>query len=439
MRKHVILRVGKTTFAIRNKTLLSLLQQVVNSHLPAAVPPPGTGNPYKAATHRTRKESPWNLEGSTIGEWIWTFQNLRGGVRQYMYIGGRKIEKTLKFNTYSRRYENSYYMVDMGGAPADNSRGSVPWGSDQGPSYPDFARHFGGQMNTSTSNKPTSELLLPSAPFMKDQESAKKLNAETVWSAHKSAKLRRVLKGEAAYALKLARKGADSTGVALPVLAATLFLAEPHRNPRAFAINLMLLDLIEGGYGYGQDKVYSWDKLLWHPEAKAYGEPGENDPPSSPTKGSLSKELGGIGEITRKGDLHQKGGKLPAAGTGSGYSHIRDDIDPDKYYTQAKEVTLLIRWLTQHNWNFVMVKKDEDLTGAREIPLLNVAPNAKADPTTQKDKPAEAEKLVLAFLLGMMKQRCASFDLMAPSGHEATLWGDPLPLTAEELDSLATL
>jgi hypothetical protein len=84
-------------------------------------------------------------------------------------------------------------------------------------------------------------------------DSSKRLSEE-VWSQHKAQKLRRVLKRDNLYADKLSKKGDLTTGQILPVLAATMFLAEPARNIRAFLANKMILDLMEVGATYGGGK-----------------------------------------------------------------------------------------------------------------------------------------------------------------------------------------
>lgn len=84
-------------------------------------------------------------------------------------------------------------------------------------------------------------------------------------------------------------------------LVAAMFLSEVARNPRSFMINMMLLDLIEGGVKYGrqQDKELDFTKLL------VFG--GERrDKSSTYTYSSGSVAVGEKGE---KGTV--RGGKLP--------------------------------------------------------------------------------------------------------------------------------
>jgi hypothetical protein len=148
-------------------------------------------------------------------------------------------------------------------------------------------------------------------------DSSKRLSEE-VWSQHKAQKLRRVLKRDNLYADKLSKKGDLTTGQILPVLAATMFLAEPARNIRAFLANKMILDLMEVGATYrGREPGSSPKKYVW--------------------------------SSTLLRDPQEKGGKMPAAMAGSAkaaYPIAPDEGKPGTgSYTQAKELTLLCRFL----------------------------------------------------------------------------------------------
>lgn len=134
---------------------------------------------------------------------------------------------------------------------------------------------------------------------------------------------------------------------AVPALAATLMLAEPRRNPRAFPINLMLLDFLEHNVRYGgkQDKNFSWDKILWRT--------GFGSARDELTKSYVYAE--GIGTSQRG---HERGGKLPMSNTSAvEQSQLAIPAHPPAntqfYFSNAeqeKEGTIMVRWL-QHKLN----------------------------------------------------------------------------------------
>jgi hypothetical protein len=109
-------------------------------------------------------------------------------------------------------------------------------------------------------------------------------------------------------------------GQTLPVLAATMFLAEPARNPRCFLINKMLLDMMGVGITYGGRK-----------------------PGKSPKTYTIDKVM--------LRDPQEKGGKMPAAMAGS--ASAAKPIRPNPMalgsgaYTQAKELTILCHYFSE--------------------------------------------------------------------------------------------
>jgi hypothetical protein len=226
------------------------------------------------------------------------------------------------------------------------------------------------------------------AKRMAEQFAARsKLTAtEEAWSQAKAEKMRRVLFNEPLYRQTLSQKGHGTTGQVLPALAATLFLAEPARNPRAFPVNLMLLTMMEMGTTFGgrkkgsSPKHYTWDNSLW-----AY---------SKNRKGKVSK-----------GDMHVIGGKVPAAMTGSGSHAVATDIDPGKHLTQAKELTTICHWLGQME---PFVGTNAYLTGGHtEIPYQAVAilGDTESAPEDGKD-PVEW----LRWIKTLFHSRCSHFS-----------------------------
>ena len=173
----------------------------------------------------------------------------------------------------------------------------------------------------------------------------------------------------------------------LPVFVAAIFLAEPSRNIRAWPINLMLLDITESAV-----PGFTWGAILWHP--LALQPVGAFDPVHGPElrapvgtadfardwgvavraddKGRMA-ELGktdpaisrAMGPVTRAGQLHLLGGKMPSSPTKGGdigsislYSNIVEphaqSRNPQRMvklagarqdYIHAKEIEVVFTWL----------------------------------------------------------------------------------------------
>jgi hypothetical protein len=274
--------------------LLSLAQYAMDGINTTGLLPDGDGSYHH----------PWNLTGNAL-QWLALSQHLRNytGLERYFWICGRFVKKLSG--------QCAYYMVDAGGdqmGRAWDQKLVYNWrqhrwvGEDferGGPSYRNYANYMEQIRGNST----------------------KGLSNET-WSQHKAEKLRRVLKCDPLYADKLSRKGDWTTGQVLPVLAATMFLAEPARNIRAFLADKIILDMMEQGITYGGRKV-----------------------------GSVPKQY--VWSTTLLRDPQGKGGKMPAAMAGSADAGFRKSaIQPDKnmlgtgFYTQAKELTLLCHYFT---------------------------------------------------------------------------------------------
>jgi hypothetical protein len=341
---------------IRGSTLLKLVYDVANAFSPKY---PVYGNGSFAL--------PWRLDGS-VGTWIGLSKNLPFHSEKYFIICGR----------YVKKHSGGYYMSDEGVLPY----GESPYGRKAGPTYPQYQEHFIERMRSREARR-------------------SKHKYDISWSQAKAYKLCQVLKAKVDYR----HKSGDTLGQALPVLAATMFLAEPARNPRAFPINLMLLDLIGAPVAYGktQNKYYTWDKVLWHPEVASYS----SGQVSKRQLGSLSKE-GGIREISKIGQLHWTGGKLPYAMTGSGVRAVAEDIDPGKWYTQKKELSILIRWLCVVNYRLRPVREDKDVSDLQEIKYQKVEIQKKHPDSAETEE--EFRKLVLSYIKKLVQWRCKDFD-----------------------------
>ncbi len=364
MLTHLTTEWDKKTYYVTADTLLKLADRIVNA-VPAKTPAAGNGT----------FAAPWVLDGDPK-TWLGLAKSLKMKDENYFNICGR----------YVKKHANGYYMSDEGGVHADPQKtASKPWGGAKGPSYPEYAKHYQAQG---------------------------KGNVD--WSKDEVAKLRKVLMADPVQAAIEATSPNPR-----PVLAATLMLAEAARNPRSFVVNMMLLDLIEYKLGYGKiadpqyapdgdgapvknQKFYTLEKALWHPDVLA-----KLKNVSKPQKGSSGKGLKGIVDITTVKDLHNTGGKLPAAMTGSGYSMVRDNIMPGQIYTQAKEATLLIRWICQI-WRFNFLRKGGLTPTMIEVLYQHVAPDLSAT-FDAKDKLPAIKSKFLQQLGAFIKIRADSF------------------------------
>lgn len=131
----------------------------------------------------------------------------------------------------------------------------------------------------------------------------------------------------------------------MAALAAAMFLAEPKRNARAFAVNLMLVDMVEQGLTYGsRERKLTWDNVLWR---DGFG-----------TTGADKEKTYTLAEGDKTLKAHERGGKLPMSHTGaSEQSKVVLPAPPvpdtDVLYPNAeleKEASLVVRWL-QHYLN----------------------------------------------------------------------------------------
>jgi len=248
-------------------------------------------------------DRPWALSGNLL-TWLALAKHLRSYTNQicYFWICGRFVKKF-----------QGYYMVDAGGDDGSGGVSGRAW--DQKIIWDRYRREWKGvdfeRGGPSYRNY---------ADYMENiRANSTKGLSEEVWSQHKAEKLKRVLKNDAAYAQKLAQKGDWTTGQVLPVLAATMFLAEPARNIRAFLANKMLLDMMETGTTYGGRKL-----------------------------GSAPKQY--VWRTTLLRDPQEKGGKMPAAMAGSASAAFPIAPNASGFgtgtYTQAKELTLLCHYFT---------------------------------------------------------------------------------------------
>jgi hypothetical protein len=105
-------------------------------------------------------------------------------------------------------------------------------------------------------------------------------------------------------------------------------------------------------YGHEGLKVFTWERVLWHPEAldldSNLPNPGQlaQKSVSQPQQGPTA--TGNIGPIQTIGGLHRVGGKMPASPTGGGTGGNPITGAPLNYIHQ-KEVSIVARWLAYRN------------------------------------------------------------------------------------------
>jgi len=255
---------------------------------------------------------PWQMSGN-LGQWLLLASDLKKHTQQerYFWISGRFIKK------FSG--QQAYYMGDAGGGPPKTSYDPAKLWS---PAW------------TRTGNNPNNPAL--GTAFERGGPSyrniAKRLDAlrgtddDVIWSKEKANLLRKVLLSEISYAKNIASAKHMTAEQTLPTIAAAMFLGEPARNQRAFLVNKMILDMMESGTTYGGRKQGA-----------------------TPKNYTMAKTF--FRDAPRPADPGDKGGKMPAAMTGSGDA-AKHGYSPDPIklatwqYTQAKEVTTICRAMT---------------------------------------------------------------------------------------------
>ena len=209
----------------------------------------------------------------------------------------------------------------------------------------------------------------------------------------------------------------------LPVFTLAIFLAEPARNPRAWPINLMLLDLAEA-----ETPGHTWDAILWHPEAI---NPILCGKVAARVMGPAGREGNkrNLVPITDTGKLHLVGGILPASPTAGGERGkpglLKDpkplnefDIKKGRVLAQLtiskipfdfihqKEIDVLLKWLFRFpDFSNYWTPCDEGIDPPEgqmitpEIVLLGIS--ADLDTTMRLNN-----------IHQKIRSRCSSFDYM---------------------------
>ena len=273
--------------------------------------------------------APWKLENfqDWVNAWV-TLQSPAWRQKEcYFSIAGRIIKKFANRNAGG--HADGLYMADNALSGKDSNQGNI-WTRSTGASYREFGRHMHASMSASTKHANTTA-------------------GHIEWSKAKAKKLRAVLDGTSK---SMSAKGMDSVSGALPLLGAVMFVAEPARNPRSFIVGLMLLDMIGERYSSRSETVYPkgayiLDRVLAHPE-RIPKNVGGSTPLAKKQKGPFphDRRKSGYGHgYTKVKELVGVEGKWSASPAGS--SRTGTDIDIANDYIQAKEVSLVSRWLAR--------------------------------------------------------------------------------------------
>jgi hypothetical protein len=172
--------------------------------------------------------------------WVKVWSTLKKGGQparetdSYFRIGGRTIQR---IRAGSGGFADGFYMIDL----LLSGRGADVWRKKEGASYKDFADFF---------RKNGGSMIEKSEAIADD--------------------LRKILTAPTTnYGACLA----SDVKSALPMLAAAMFIAEPARNPRAFIVGIMVLDMVGRVYNtdLNQTKFYTLDKVFAHPARISMG------------------------------------------------------------------------------------------------------------------------------------------------------------------------
>jgi len=359
-------------FHFNGSSLLQLVQEAVNTL--------ETGSKGFSLINAYASEgNPLKLE--RFSDWPNTWAALRRGGQSaresnsYFLIGGRTIQR---IRAGQGGFADGFYMMDK--AYSGASRDPV-WAKDTGASYKDFAQFFvnNGGMKIEQSEAITEEL-------------------------------RKVLSGSADFS-KSSRGQVTS---ALPMLAAAMFIAEPARNPRAFVIGLMLLDMVGRVYNSDLDqgtKFYTLDKMFAHPERLGVNT-GKVQPGPQVTTSYDPRKRKNVDRVTdpyaaSTTDVVYVEGKYSASPKLS--SKTTQSVDLAHDYIQKKELSILVRWLA---WQLNKDVSNGCLFGALRFDDANRGADSN-DPAVTNDPIAKsARELVKIQMKALLGERTNSFKKM---------------------------
>ncbi|MGH9627732.1 MAG: hypothetical protein ACRD7E_05245 [Bryobacteraceae bacterium] len=315
------------------------------------------------ASVSTDEANPTKLD--SFQRWVeaWSLLNRDPSYRSqtcYFEVAGRKIKK-LK-NKASGGDADGFYMADVVLSGNVGAAEGTIWYRSSGASYREFAKFLQAS------------------------------GADRVdWSIVTAGKMRRILR-DGSY---VAPGGAADPYTCLPLLCAVMFVSEPARNPRAFPIGLMTLDLMGEQYSASYaplsspgslPKTYTMDRVLAHPERIDPGFSGgavlakpQKGPVFTTTKVGRRnvKTLVGVFEtMSTKKQLATVEGKYSASPSGS--SHSSQTVDLRNDYIQRKEASILVRWLAKQ-LNKKLAHQDIMFSSVRDAAGMGVPNYLTAD------------------------------------------------------------
>lgn len=264
------------------------------------------------------------LKLNKLGLWRDSYCAMRGfKTSEFRFNIGSRVIRKLADRSVPGGHADGFYMSDTKFSGTDPVPKDAPkriWSRDDGASYREFAKFFADCLSGGTS--------------------------PLTWSEQIATNIRDILSSP--YYFANPDKGKFES--ALPLLCSVMFISEPARNPRAWPIGLMMLDLVGSQYNVYQThaKYYTWDRLLAHPERVDPGFVGK-DPVDKPQKGPTGREHGkygapiGYAPLTKKNELSAVEGKYSASPSGSASTSQTIDVAND--YIQMKELSLATRWL----------------------------------------------------------------------------------------------
>jgi hypothetical protein len=316
------------------------------------------------------------------GLWISVWSTLKRGGQparttdSYFLIGGRKIRR---MRAGSGGFADGFYMVDLALSGTGTGRGPDVWKKPEGASYRDFAGFFrshGGNLI----------------------EKSEAITGD----------LRKIL------TIPTTNYGpclAPDVRSALPMLAAAMFIAEPARNPRAFIVGLMMLDMVGRVYNtdLNQAKFYTLDKVFAHPARIGTGSANHQKGPVVVQDNRYGRTVGRVTNPygAQTTDSVYVEGKYPASPKLS--SKTSQTVDLGNDYIQKKELSILSRWLANqlnkdltNGCLFRAVRYDD---AGRGVP--------STDPSIQSDSIArDARDAVSILIKNLIQKRSSTFDKM---------------------------
>lgn len=343
-------------------TLLSWGQEAARTVLSGASAPPGSGT----------RVDPYLVLGHAGFAGAWMAANAARDRELFFSIAGRLICKHK--NKASGGFADGCYMADAAYSGTDPSAGTI-WNRADGASYREFGKfiHEGDTVSGMEGVVWSQRIASAMRQVIKGQTGGhagklaapitKQQAAGSRWQVDMN---ENESKREAPKKLSGARDAQKADSIsALPLLSAVMFVAEPMRNPRAWLMAQLLLDLMGAEYSpmslAQHGKHFTFQRALVHP--KRLDDPAwaseSNIDDTAPTTW-VNRQAGvNTSPSPSKGQKKIRKTATKMLGTGSAAveglfppspkwsSRTTSTIDVASDYIQAKEVSLLCRWLEQ--------------------------------------------------------------------------------------------